>query len=73
MALGNADATTVAHASQGEGVGHQSRSTYYLGSAPAWWLRIVLGSLAGFVVGNLWNRLVGPWLKALQAPQEGCL
>jgi len=40
-------------------VGRQSRSTYCLDSAPAWWLRIVLGSLAGLVAGNLWNRLVG--------------
>ena len=41
------------------GVSHQSRSAYYLGSTPAWWLRIVLGSFAGLLGGNLWNRLVG--------------
>ena len=30
-----------------------------IGSAPAWWPGIVLGSFAGLVGGNLWNRLVG--------------
>ncbi|RLG75778.1 MAG: hypothetical protein DRO12_05105 [Thermoprotei archaeon] len=40
-------------------MGHQSRSTYYLDNAPAWWLKIVLGTLAGCAAGNLWNRLVG--------------
>ena len=61
-------ATTIQRAGNGEGVGHQSRSTYYLDSAPAWWLRIVLSSLAGLVAGNLWNRLVSlGWKLAMLA------
>ena len=56
---GNTRTATAQQASNSEGVGHQSKSTYCLDSAPAWWLRIVLGSLAGLVAGNLWNRLVG--------------
>ena len=63
-------ATTVQRTGNGEGVGHQSKSTYYLNSAPAWWLKLILSSLVGLAGGNLWNRLVGLGWKLARLRKE---